>query len=190
MMFEPMLFKKHKGKEKGRTRFGGNVIMSENKKFRLTKGYSFIFQEEGHQIEAWFSALSGLEKIYVDGKLASVQRNLSTKSTQTFKIGGNEYSTNMQAVSLLKGPLICTLSKNGVATKRQKLIFPNARRYWHVCLICIGVVAACEIAKAFGLLLKGPVYAFIGVFLLAAFTYVLITDKRSKPFIEEEDVVK
>ena len=99
--------------------------MSKEKTFSLTKGYSFSFEDEGKEIQAWFSALSGLEKVYVDGELVSSQRNLSTDSSNVFSIGQNEYSTNLKVASLLKGPFICTLSKNGNKYKRQKLIFPK-----------------------------------------------------------------
>jgi len=96
--------------------------VSKEKALSLIKGFSFSFEDDGKEIKAWFSAISGLEKVYVDGELVSSQRNLSSKSSCIFSIGPNEYSVNMKAVSLLEGPYVCTLNKNGKEYKRQKLL--------------------------------------------------------------------
>lgn len=169
--------------------------MNKKKPFSLIKGYSFTFQEAGHQIKAWYSVFSGLEKVYVDGELVSSQRNLSTNSTNTFKIGENEYSTNLQAISLLKGPFVCTLSKNGVFYKRQKLIFPKLvqrKDRMHLLLIllfCAGSGVAFAIAKDFWQLPNYFLFIFLGVIFLVVYLYSLKTSKGSGPVIEEENIV-
>jgi hypothetical protein len=164
--------------------------MRKKRTFSIIKGYSFEFQEEGHQIEAWFSALSGLEKVYIDGELVSSQRNLSKNSTNTFKIGVNEYSTNMKVISLLKGPFVCTLSKNGFIYRRQKLIFPNVKRNLLLMLLfCIGLSVAFEMAKKYLQLQNESVYIFIILIISLIFIFNLKTSKDSKPVIEEEAIV-
>ena len=169
--------------------------MNKKKAFSITKGYSFTFREEEHQIEAWFSALSGLEKIYVNGELVSSQRNLSTNSTNTFKIGENKYSTNLQVISLFKGPFICTLSKNGGIYKSQRLIFPKSERkknkmhFLLILLFCIGLGVAFGMAKAFWQLSNESEYISVIVLFVVAFLYFLKTNKGSGPLIEEENIV-
>lgn len=89
----------------------------------FTKGYSFFFKYNNHLIEAWFSMVSGAEKVFVDGKLVSEQRNYKRHSTSSFNIDGDVLSTSLTAVSLLKGPYICTLAKDGIAINKKTLKF-------------------------------------------------------------------
>lgn len=107
------------------------------RKISIFQGYSFVFNQDGKQIEAWFSALSGLEKITVDGVLVSKRRNLSINSKNAFAIGHDEYTTNLQAVNVLTGPFVCTLSKNNKAVKRQKLLFSTSTSKWPLMLIVL-----------------------------------------------------
>jgi len=115
--------------------------MSKPKAFSFLKGYSFSFEDDGRTIEAWFSSLSGLQKVFVDGTLLSSQRSVSTESSHSFMIGDDRYTTTTKIVSLSKGPLVCTLSKNGKDLKRQKLIYPphqndlSSTAYWFKLLI-------------------------------------------------------
>lgn len=107
------------------------------RKISLFHGYSFVFNQDGKQIEAWFSALSGLEKITVDGVLIAKRRNLSVNSKNVFAIGGDNYATNLQAVNVLTGPFICTLTKNSKAVKRQKLLYSASNSKWPLMLIVL-----------------------------------------------------
>ena len=93
------------------------------RKISMFHGYTFVFNHDGKKIEAWFSALSGLEKITVDGVLVSKRRSLSVNSKNEFVIGSDKYATNLWAVNVLTGPFICTLTKNSKAVKRQKLLY-------------------------------------------------------------------
>ena len=103
--------------------------MSQHQSFSYTKGYSFHFEEQGHQIEAWFSCLSGREKIFVDGELICEQRSLSRHATTEFTVDGQTYTLSMDVDSLLTGPYVCTLSKNDQPLKRQKLVFPEPEKF-------------------------------------------------------------
>ena len=101
--------------------------MNENNPFSFTKGYSFLFEDEGIKIKAWFSSFSGLEKIYVNKELILTQRKYSKDSISKFNISNNNYSVSLKVESFVKGPFICTLNKNGIAIKRQSLQFPRKR---------------------------------------------------------------
>lgn len=115
--------------------------MSKPKAFSFLKGYSFTFDDEGRNIEAWFSSLSGSEKVFVDGTLVSSTRNITTRSSNNFQIGEDSYNTSLKMVSIFKGPVVCTLSKNGEEIKRQKLVYPPHKydlkkpAYWFELLI-------------------------------------------------------
>ena len=62
----------------------GGIRQHGEKSFSFLKGYSFLFDDDGRKIEAWFSALSGLEKVFVDGDLISSKRNVSTQTSNNF----------------------------------------------------------------------------------------------------------
>lgn len=169
--------------------------MNKKKAFSFIKGYTFLFQEGENQIEAWFSNFTGLEKVYVNGVLITSQRNLSTNSTNTFKIGDNEYTTNLHVVSLLKGPFTCTLSKNGNPYKRQKLLFPmvNQKNYKFSFLgrfiLFISIGAVFGVAKSYWQLPKETTYIFLAVLFVMVFFSSLKANKGKEPVIEDEDVV-
>ena len=103
--------------------------MNQNQNFSFLKGYSFSFNVDNHQIDAWFSSLSGMEKIFVDGKLISSQRSLSFDSSHIVNIDGSEYSVDLKVTSILKGPVTCTLIKNGSPYRRKTLVFPAMEKY-------------------------------------------------------------
>jgi hypothetical protein len=146
--------------------------MGKEKIFSIRKGYTFSFEDEGNVIDAWFSTLSGLEKVYVNGELVSSQRNISTNSTNHFKIGVNEYSINLKAVSLLSGPLVCTLSKNGREYKRQKLVFPKLESSAKVLffILILGVISL-EFASSHWQLPKYYILVFFVFVFIASFLY-------------------
>ena len=173
--------------------------MSKQGVFSITKGYHFTFEDEGSKIKAWFSSLSGLEKIYVNGELISSQRNLSKNSFNTFKIGENEYSTNMQAISLIKGPYVCTLSKNGQVYKRQKLLFKYRRHTKNAYLLLFFIFAALfvgpEMAESYWKFPKEYVSILIGILYLVVLVKIIRHNKKTtnsglgiEILIEEESV--
>ncbi len=107
------------------------------RKISMFHGYTFVFNQDGKQIEAWFSALSGLEKITVDGVLVSKRRSLSLKSKHEFVMGSDNYATNLQVVNALAGPFVCTLTKNNNPIKRQKLVYSASNSQWPLFLIIL-----------------------------------------------------
>jgi len=169
--------------------------MSKEKIFSLRKGFTFSFEDEGNTIDAWFSAFSGLEKVYVNGDLISSQRNLSTDSTNSFNVGANEYSTNLNVASLLKGPFLCTLSKNGDAYRRQRLLFPKAKpsSKWKSFLVSfllflvLGILFG--LARSYWQLPSESIYIFIAVLSVIVFPFYSEKYKGTGPVIENEKIV-
>lgn len=167
--------------------------MSNKKAFGFIKGYSFLFEDEGNKIEAWFSAFSGLEKVYIYGNLISSQRNLSTNSSNSFNIGSNKYSTNLKAENIFKGPFVCTLSKNGAEYKRQKLVFPQSKpgkfpflvRF--IFFILLGGIFG--FASGYWQLPKVITYIFLSVIFLVVYFYAYRRNKDLKPKIEDEEII-
>ena len=165
------------------------------KAFSFRKGYTFSFEEEGNAIDAWFSAFSGLEKVYLNGELVCCQRNLSTDSTNSFYIGAKEYSTNLNAVSVLKGPFVCTLSKNGKEYKRQKLVFLNSNsslkdlHYISRMSFFIALGTSFGFAYSYWQLPKESMFVFLVILSVMVFAYHLKNQKRTTPVIEHEEIV-
>ena len=168
--------------------------MNNEKVFSFTKGYTFSFEDEGKKIDAWFSALSGLEKVFVDGKLVSSKRNLSFNSSSVFKIGDQEYSINMRAVSLIKGPFVCALHRNGKEFKRQKLVFPRAQSktrrfpFFARFLFYIAVGGIFGFAWSYWRLPIGLLYLFVAVVFVVVFLYSFRVNMGRPPKIEDEEV--
>ncbi|QDV17303.1 hypothetical protein Pan153_19380 [Gimesia panareensis] len=176
--------------------------MSEKKSFSLLNGYSFSFEDEGRNIEAWFSALSGQEKVFVEGTLVSSKINLGAVSSHDFSIAEDSYSTRMNAVDLIWGPYICTLCKNGKEIRRQKLVFPPAPSlkstfrkisYWVSCLfyLCLYslVIFAFVVVKVYWQLPEESYLALFSVLLVLCFAIVAYTFRKWSAriqIIEEE----
>lgn len=155
--------------------------MNTDKAFSFLKGYSFFFNDEGAEIRAWFSALTGLERIYVNGVLVSSQRNISINSTNNFQVGGCAYAINISVENLIKGTVVCTLSKNGIAYKCKKLVFSKKEPIWFSLIVILGGLTI-GVSASF---LKFPseyFYALIAVFI---FIVIYIGSKFRKPIIED-----
>lgn len=177
--------------------------MSEKKSFSFLKGYSFSFEDEGRKIESWFSALSGQEKVFMDGTLVSSKINISKAAFHEFSIAEDSYSTKLTTVDPFRGPFECTLSKNGKEIKRQKLIFPPAPSlkstfrkisYWLSCLFYLLlyslVIFAFVLAKVYWNLPEESYLAFFIVLLVLSFAIVAYTLVKWSSGIQiiEEDV--
>ena len=73
------------------------------KPFSFYNGYTFSFDVEGNNIQAWFSTLSGLEKIYVNGDLVASQRSFKRKTSNSFSLSGIQYTTVFENKGIFKG---------------------------------------------------------------------------------------
>lgn len=97
--------------------------MSEENQIDLKKGISFNFQDDGNQIAFKSSPYSGLEEVFVNGKSITSQKNYSKKSTADFNLDGNAYTIELKVVSMMKGPITCTLKKGDTAIKKKQIVF-------------------------------------------------------------------
>ena len=103
--------------------FGNIIEMNELENLDLKKGFSFNFENSGNEITLKCSPFSGLEEVFVNDKLVTSKKTYSKNSTHTFEIGESSFSIDLITVSLLKGPIICTLNKNGLPQKRKQIVF-------------------------------------------------------------------
>lgn len=168
----------------------------ENNSFSFLKGYSFQFDIDGNEVVAWFSAFSGREKIFVNGKLIASQRNYSTNSTNKFVLNGKEYLTTLKVASLLRGPCVCTLSKEGVAIKRKKLVFPRIsfKKGTYDLIVVLTTIIGIGVL----LVLLGKYFAVSStylyvVFFIVLFGFIVLGAKINKklgrgPIIEDEEI--
>lgn len=159
----------------------------------LVKGYTFSFEDGGRRIDAWFGAISGLETVSVDGELISSRRNYSTDSCVDFKLGQDEYCINLKVVSLLKGPFVCTLMKNGVAIRRQRLVFARVVKTSRLPFF-IELLFFVFLASALGCLVpclhlpQEMIYFSYALFFSMVVVYQLSTRKWVGALIEDEEV--
>lgn len=158
--------------------------MSRENPFKFLRGYSFTFTEADVEIKVWFSILTGAERVYANGHLVSSTRSLSKNSIIEFEFLESSYTINIGAENISKGPVICTLSKNGNLCKRQKMKFSNTLKLWQGLSIIFGgfiigfVASLTNIPKAF-------FHAAIVVYFLLI---VYLAYNTKKPIIVEENV--
>lgn len=165
--------------------------------FSIIHGYSFSFEDEGQNIIAWFSSFSSLEKVYVNGKEACSQKKFSKKTSNTFSIGDDSYTTTLDAKRLFIGPYICTLEKNGEIVGRKKLVLFNSKegknkvlvRFVKTLLILVVLwIVFEEIASELGWP-KWSTYIFLACFGIIGTIIDRKSRKSSGPTIEEEEIV-
>ena len=169
--------------------------MVKNDTFSCIRGYSFTFKDNENHIQAWFSAISGKEKVFVNDELVSTQRNFSRSSVNTFSIDDDVYSTEIDVRNIFKGPFICTLFKNNKPFKRKKLLFhainKNKRQIFYdfIPYLILGIIMG--VAGAYFKLSDVVVYGIIILFVLIHSLYNYKTNKQhyKKPVIVEEKIV-
>jgi hypothetical protein len=66
-----------------------NIAIPENTEASLYKGLWFVFKDDDRDIAMHSSALSGQERIFVNGELVSKKRVFSLKSNHRFYFEGN-----------------------------------------------------------------------------------------------------
>lgn len=165
--------------------------MEKKNKIEILKGFTFQFAEEEHNIEVWGSSVSGKEKVFVNGKLVSECRSLKTDSNHNFTIGDNKYSVNFNTVNIYKGPLVCTLLKNGKVYKRQKLLYNKVKRFSKQYFI--NMIKLMILGVFYGILLgyldlsKSYLYISFGVFILIVLSNSF--SRQLKNFIIEDEEV-
>jgi hypothetical protein len=158
-------------------------MKKEEKIFSFFKGCSFKFEYENHVIRFWYSALTGLEKVYVDDELIASQRTLRTESTIPFKIGGVSFSISIKMHHLMKGPIICTLLKNGIPVGKKQVVFPLTFIIEYALIFSIITICAFGLAKGTFSLSRWFIVTFLCTIFILAF--VIRKARGQKPYKEE-----
>ena len=95
----------------------------------------------------------------------------------------------------MKGPYVCTLSKNGKPYKRKKIIFrkpvneKSKNSFFVNFLVFLVIGFILGMVSGFLDLPKETFYIFIAIVFGGVFSYNLKNPKYSKPFIEDEEIV-
>ncbi|MET0355478.1 MAG: hypothetical protein ABW044_01810, partial [Cellvibrio sp.] len=167
---------------------GGMLIIwgrrMSNSEFSFLRGVSFVFNDDGNEIKAWFSAFTGLEKVYVNGALVLSQRNLSIKSKSTFQIDNNLYSVVFQVENFLNGTVMCTLSRNGVAYQRKKFVSLIEQPIW----LKISIYLGCLVLVAVAIFLNFPSEYYFILAILYAILATYVNAKVRKIVIQDVNV--
>ncbi len=96
----------------------------------LTKGLAFRFRVSGHDVEYLASSL-GRERLAVDGVVVSRARSMKTTSQHDFVIDSVQHAVRLTMDSLTKGPIRCTLSRQGEPVSEYTLhCIKPARSRW------------------------------------------------------------
>lgn len=74
--------------------------MEQESSFSWIHGVSFCFSVGRHNVEAWYSSISGAERLSVDSKIVYSQRSFSANSSNTFDLDGVEYAVRLRVGSL------------------------------------------------------------------------------------------
>ena len=132
----------------------------EKRTFSCFSGYSFTFDLEGNEVVAWFSMISGREKVFVNGTLLASQSNYNFKSKNIIEINGKKYRIELTISSVIKGPIVCTLYHENTSLKRQHLEFSKTNLFRMMVYFLIGVVAT-KWSLSMSSNVGWPVWAFL-----------------------------
>ncbi len=94
----------------------------------LLKGYWFIFKDGDREIAAQASALSGRERVFIDGHLVSRKRSLTLTSSHQFLWKGSTYVLVFHVPRLLAAQLECSLTKDNILVERFKTSYKFKRK--------------------------------------------------------------
>jgi hypothetical protein len=144
----------------------------------FTKGLWFLHIDGNNEIKAWGSCINGKEEVYLNDSLVSENRNIHFKNEHTFNDKEDQYKVKFIVTNMMKGELECQFYKNNLLLKAYKSEFTINRKKLRT------VIIPCVIFGALAGLFTFPVeywfiflsLALIGVFLIAAYTPVLIKE--------------
>ncbi len=113
----------------------------DREKVSLKHGYWFYFEDEGTQIVAFASALSGKEVVLVDDEIVSSRYNFRLKATHSFEHKGRQYEVTIALENLLKGTITCSLQRGGILiNKTSKSFHQQSLKKVFLASLCIGAL--------------------------------------------------
>ncbi len=139
-------------------------------------GYWFIFSDEGRQVAAWGSSLTGVERIYVDGTPVSERRNMERQSGHDFSAGGRRYRVSFEVE---RPTLRCRLERDGEVVEAVQIRWLQHRALgiWQMLAMAIVLTgAAAWVAVTFEVS-YWPLYAAAVILAVVVCCYVVIGSK-------------
>ena len=130
----------------------------------------FTFDLNGLELVFINSSWSGLERVLIDNKEVSRSRSHTKNSRHCFTVNGQEYEIKLRVESVLEGPFVCELIKEGKVISCRTIRFEPGNKYIGIASIFIGGL--------FGLLIVNlPEYIY---FTIPTFLVCLAALNRSK----------
>ena len=82
--------------------------------FSYFGGSRFTFTDQGREIVAWGSSVTGLERVFVDGTVVSEHRSFRRATPHDFAIGEQRYRVTFDLATRERGDIRCSLERDGV----------------------------------------------------------------------------
>jgi hypothetical protein len=142
-------------------------------------GTWFVFSEESHRIAAWGSALTGLERIHVDGALVSEKRALQRDSAHEFDVAGHHYRVSFKARLWQNATVCCRLDRDGapVGVLRARRVQRRFLQIWQLFVMAIVLCGTTAwVAETFDLS-QWPLYAGGAILALGSYVYLITGSK-------------
>lgn len=158
--------------------------MEQESSFSWIHGVSFCFSVGRHNVEAWYSSISGSERLSVDSKVVYSQRSFLTNSSNTFHLDGVEYAVRLRVGSSFKGLYVFEVLKEGDVCQRQKVSFNFGGRWRRLGIMFLLVIIGAVIESVFLLPVLSN-HLVIAMIIAAVVTYDL---KKNPPTIEYSSV--
>ena len=140
----------------------------------LIRGVCFVINDVENIIKVWISSMSGMERIYFNEVLVSEKRSTSLKSEHNFVIDGDEFKVNIEVISIIKGKLLCILSKNNTIIKKLGSKF-NKVSYGFVFMLII--IMSFVLYAVLGMYVDIPKWVLI-LFITLVFIFKFFANKN------------
>jgi uncharacterized membrane protein len=148
----------------------------------LSKGFWFIFRDGEREIAAHGSAISGQERIFVNGELISEKRSLSKTSEHQFTVGNNTYIVMFLVPQILQGKMECSLIKDGRCIQAFRT-YPQHKFKIVRALVALLVGAICGLLLSF---FKLPFWLMF--FVVAIYVAIVISQETKNVVVDKIDV--
>lgn len=152
----------------------------------LFRGLWFIFRDGKQEIAAYYSAITGQERMFINGELISKKTSLSRTSEHQFSVNGNIYKTIFYAPQMLEREIKCFLIKDGKCIKGFKTSYKYKFRIFNfIAKLLIGLLGGAVIGYLFAFF-NLPLWLF--VFTVLILVLIGILQETKKIVIEQIDV--
>jgi hypothetical protein len=143
----------------------------------------FIFRDGETEIAAHGSAITGQERIFVNGELISEKRSISKTSEHQFSVNANIYKVIFLVPHILKGKLECSLIKDGKYIRAFRMSYKYKFRIIENLIELLLVGAVGGVFSILLLFLKLPIWL---VFLVIVAYIPIVISQETKNFVIDE----